>query len=105
MGCGGVGSGGSSGRAADYQVRGPRCPPNTNGLLVSLDPAKVKAARKAMANYLIIPYANNIQDPNFSSPMLGLSVRPTFRLLGCIKSHSIRVWLFVKTFLLIIISC
>ncbi|GFN75859.1 hypothetical protein PoB_000236500 [Plakobranchus ocellatus] len=39
---------------------------------------KVKAARKAMANYLIMPYAKNNQDPTPSSPMPGLRVRKLY---------------------------
>ncbi|GFO31816.1 hypothetical protein PoB_005832100, partial [Plakobranchus ocellatus] len=37
-------------------------------------PAEVKAARKAMANYLMMPYAKNNQNPTPCSPMLGLSL-------------------------------
>ncbi|GFN86254.1 hypothetical protein PoB_001276000 [Plakobranchus ocellatus] len=80
---------GSSGKAAGYQVRGqrfesqsglsqffivPLWQPSTKWVARS---AKVKAARKAMANYLIMPYAKNNQNPTPGSPMLGLRVRPT----------------------------
>ncbi|GFO21838.1 hypothetical protein PoB_004834300 [Plakobranchus ocellatus] len=51
------------------------------------DPAKVKAARKAMANYLIMPYAKNNQDPTTGSPMLGLSVGPTSPVIKCSKPY------------------
>ncbi|GFO19083.1 hypothetical protein PoB_004558800 [Plakobranchus ocellatus] len=88
-------SGGSSGRAIGYQVRdtrfgsqsgpsqlfiAPLCPPSTKWVARSLKthPAKVKAARKAMANYLIMLYAKNNQDPTPGSPMLGLSVGLAF---------------------------
>ncbi|GFO40305.1 hypothetical protein PoB_006681000 [Plakobranchus ocellatus] len=37
---------------------------------------EAKAARKAMANYLRIPYAKNNQDPVLDSPMLATSVGP-----------------------------
>ncbi|GFO22168.1 hypothetical protein PoB_004867300 [Plakobranchus ocellatus] len=43
----------------------------------ALNGQKVKAARKAMANYLILPYARNIQDPTPGTPMFRLSVGPT----------------------------
>ncbi|GFN89395.1 hypothetical protein PoB_001590100 [Plakobranchus ocellatus] len=84
-------SGGSSGRAVGYQVGGlrfeshfgpsqfsiaPLRPPALNGLLGLLRLGKVKAARKATANYLIMPYAKNNQDPTPGSTMHGLSVGP-----------------------------
>ncbi|GFO21318.1 hypothetical protein PoB_004782300 [Plakobranchus ocellatus] len=74
-------SGGSSGSEVGYQVRGPGFesqsglnqfiiaplyPPSTKWI----DPVKVKAARKAMAYYLMMPYAKNNQDTTFGSPML-----------------------------------
>ncbi|GFO37887.1 anaphase-promoting complex subunit 4 [Plakobranchus ocellatus] len=45
----------------------------------SLRPGEVKAARKAMANYLIMPYAKNNQDPTPGSPLPGLSMPPCDR--------------------------
>ncbi|GFO30002.1 hypothetical protein PoB_005650700 [Plakobranchus ocellatus] len=41
-----------------------------------------------MANYLIMPYANNNQDPTPGSPMFGLSVGPT---LHFIHNHLLHV--------------
>ncbi|GFN94485.1 hypothetical protein PoB_002099100 [Plakobranchus ocellatus] len=38
---------------------------------------KQKAARKAKANYLIMPFAKNNQDHTPGSPMLGLSMGPS----------------------------
>ncbi|GFO49840.1 rho GTPase-activating protein 18, partial [Plakobranchus ocellatus] len=46
---------------------------------------KVKAERKAMANYLIMPYSKNNQNPTPGSPMLGSSVGPAL-LHGCSAS-------------------
>ncbi|GFN85300.1 hypothetical protein PoB_001180600 [Plakobranchus ocellatus] len=65
-------SGGSSGWAVDYHVRGPRFEsqlgPRHFLLLLCVhrplasDPTKAEAARKAMANYLIMPYAKNSRE-------------------------------------------
>ncbi|GFO20037.1 hypothetical protein PoB_004654200 [Plakobranchus ocellatus] len=75
-------NGGSSGRADGYRVRGkrfesqsgpsqifiaPPCPPSTK-----YEDNSLKTRRsKAMANNLILPFANNNQDPTPGSPMLG----------------------------------
>ncbi|GFO15787.1 hypothetical protein PoB_004229200 [Plakobranchus ocellatus] len=79
MGCG---SGGSSGKAVGYYVRGlsfeslfpprqffiaPLCPPSTKWL-------KVKTARQTLANYLRMPYDMNNQDPNSDAPVFGPSM-------------------------------
>ncbi|GFN86263.1 hypothetical protein PoB_001276900 [Plakobranchus ocellatus] len=70
----------------------PLYPPSTKWVAGS----KVKAARKPMANYHIMPYAKNNQDPNPGSPMLGLSVEPT--LLFTNKHLSVSMWRFRQTF-------
>ncbi|GFO42209.1 hypothetical protein PoB_006871400 [Plakobranchus ocellatus] len=90
------GSGSSSGRTVGYQVRGPGFesqsrpsqlysallyPPSCKWVARSLSTsAKVKAARKGIANYLIMPHAKNNQDPTTGSLMFGLSVGPTLLL-------------------------
>ncbi|GFO33027.1 hypothetical protein PoB_005953200, partial [Plakobranchus ocellatus] len=56
------------------EVRGSNPSPSqiNLSLLLRVHPAKVKAARKAMANYLMLSYAKNNQDPTPGSPSLGL---------------------------------
>ncbi|GFO23161.1 hypothetical protein PoB_004966600 [Plakobranchus ocellatus] len=86
-----IGSGGSSGRAVGYQLKGPKfesqsgasqfftaplCPPSNEWVARSLK--KVKAARKAMANYFIMPYAKNNHGSTPGSPMLRLRVGPIY---------------------------
>ncbi|GFO45933.1 hypothetical protein PoB_007243800 [Plakobranchus ocellatus] len=58
------------------------------GSKVSSDPVKVKAARKAMANCLIMPYAKNNQDPTPGYPMLWLSVGLTLLFFFYNSFHS-----------------
>ncbi|GFO43888.1 hypothetical protein PoB_007039300 [Plakobranchus ocellatus] len=73
------GRGGSSGRAIGYQISGrgfesqsgpcqfviaPLCPFNIKWVARCLKTHKLKAAKKAMANYLLMSYAKNNQDPN-----------------------------------------